>query len=74
MKAGDAINDILREQERSQRSLALELGVSPQTISERLLGDGSVRVDTLVDMAHALDYKVMLLPKDAKASGFELNH
>lgn len=69
VRSGDVINQILQDQGRSQRSLALELGITQQTVSKRLVRDGSLHVDTLASMADALGYEVLVSPKGHRPSG-----
>lgn len=63
MRASEAIKGVLAEQGRSQRSLALELGITPQGLDQRLRSE-SMKVGTLCEMAQALGYRVQLVPKD----------
>lgn len=73
MRAGDAISDILEGQGRSQRSLAKQLDIAPQTLSRRLLGDGSLRVDTLATMVEALGYRVVIEPISGDGITYEID-
>lgn len=63
MKSADAIRLILEEQGRSQRSLALELGLTPQALDQRLKSK-TMRVETLCQTAEQLGYTVALVPKN----------
>lgn len=63
MKSADAIRSILREQGRSQRSLALELGLTPQALDQRLKSK-TMKVETLCQTADQLGYTVALVPKN----------
>ena len=62
MKSADAIRSILEEQGRSQRSLALELGLTPQALDQRLKSK-TMKVETLCQTAEQLGYTVALVPK-----------
>lgn len=63
MKSADAIRSILEEQGRSQRSLALELGLTPQALDQRLKSK-TMKVETLCQTADQLGYTVALVPKN----------
>ena len=63
MKSADAIRLILEEQGRSQRSLALELGLTPQAL-DQCLKSKTMRVETLCQTAEQLGYTVALVPKN----------
>ena len=63
MKSADAIRSILEEQGRSQRSLALELGLTPQALDQRLKSK-TMKVETLCQTAGQLGYTVALVPKN----------
>lgn len=63
MKSADAIRLILEEQGRSQRSLALELGLTPQALDQRLKSK-TMKVETLCQTAEQLGYTVALVPKN----------
>lgn len=64
MRSADAIKSILEEQKRSQRSLALDLGLTPQALDQRLKSK-TMKVETLCQTAEHLGYTVNLIPKDA---------
>lgn len=63
MKSADAMKLILEEQGRSQRSLALELGLTPQALDQRLKSK-TMKVETLCQTADQLGYTVALVPKN----------
>ena len=63
MRSSDAIRSILVEQGRSQRSLALELGLTPQALDQRLKSK-TMKVETLCQTAEQLGYTDSLVPKD----------
>ncbi len=61
MRSADAIRSILEQQGRSQRSLALELGLTPQALDQRLKSK-TMKVETLCQTAAELGYAVQLVP------------
>lgn len=61
MRSADAIKLILEEQGRSQRSLALDLGLTPQALDQRLKSK-TMKVETLCQTAGQLGYVVQLIP------------
>ena len=66
MKSQEAIRVLLDRQERTQRSVANELGISPQSMTSRVdSGRGSMRVDKLCETAQVLGQKVVLVPLDS---------
>lgn len=62
MRSADAIKSILEEQGRSQRFLALDLGLTPQALDQRLKSK-TMKVETLCQTAERLGYTVNLVPK-----------
>lgn len=67
MKAREAILAMFKARGYSQRAVAEKLGITAQSITCRLNGNG-IRSDKLVEMCDAVDYKVILVPKDKKVS------
>lgn len=65
MKANDAISKILSDRDKSKRSLADDLGISPQALDIRLKAR-SMKVETLVDTVTPLGYRVELVSDDDK--------
>lgn len=65
MKSSEAIKAILMNRGRSQRSLALELRISPQGLDQRFKSK-TMRVGTLCEMASMLGYSVQLVSDDGK--------
>ena len=59
MKASDALKQVMEGQGRSQRSLALGLGVTPQAVANRL-SSKAMKVDTLCEMARELGCRVVI--------------
>lgn len=62
-----AIKSILGEQGRSQRSLALDLGLTLQALDQRLKSK-TMKVETLCQTAAQLDYSVRLVSNDGGES------
>lgn len=60
MRSADAIKSILEEQGRSQRSLAIDLGLTPQALDQRLKSK-TMKVETLCQTAAQLDCSVKLV-------------
>lgn len=65
MKANDAISKILSDRDKSKRSLADDLGISPQALDIRLKAR-SMKVETLVDTVTPLGYRVELVSDNDK--------
>lgn len=65
MKANDAISKILSDRDKSKRSLADDLGISPQALDIRLKAR-SMKIETLVDTIAPLGYRVELVSDDDK--------
>lgn len=63
MKSNEAIATILKAQGRSKRSLAIELGLSPQALDQRLKSQ-SMRIDTLCETIDKLGYRTLLVSDD----------
>ena len=61
MRSADAIKSILEQQGRSQRALALDLGLTPQALDQRLKSK-TMKVETLCQTAKQLGYTVQLVP------------
>lgn len=62
MTSGEVIKEILAEEGRSMRSLALELGISPQALANRL--NSSMYISNFCQTVEKLGYKVALVPED----------
>lgn len=65
MKANDAISKILSDRDKSKRSLADDLGISPQALDIRLKAR-SMKIETLVDTVTPLGYRVELVSGNDK--------
>ena len=61
MRSADAIKSILEEQGRSQRSLAIDLGLTPQALDQRLKSK-TMKVETLCQTAAQLVGRNLGLP------------
>lgn len=62
MTSGEVIKEILAEEGRSMRSLALELGISPQALANRL--NSSMYISNFCQTVEKLGYRVALVPED----------
>lgn len=62
MTSGEVIKEILAEEGRSMRSLALELGISPQALTNRL--NSSMYISNFCQTVEKLGYRVALVPED----------
>lgn len=71
MKSAEAIRSILEEQGRTQRSLALDLGLTPQALDQRLKSK-TMKVETLCQTVEQLGYTVSIIPK-GEGSGIEID-
>lgn len=73
MKSGEAIKAILKQKKISKSALGRTLGYSPQVIHNRL-ERGTMDTKNVVELANALDYKVVLMPKASKLpkDGYEI--
>lgn len=67
MRSADAIKSILDERGRSQRSLAIYLGLTPQALDQRLKSK-TMKVETLCQTAEQLGYTVSLVSKSNGAT------
>lgn len=72
MRASDAIKALLEEQGRTQRSFALELGITPQGLDQRLKSK-TMKVGTLCEMAAQLGYGIRLVPEDGAVEGIVID-
>lgn len=67
MKSSEMVMEVLSSNGRSKRSLALELGISPQALESRL--STSPRVETLADTLGPLGYEVLAVPAGTMVEG-----
>lgn len=72
MKASDAIRMLLEDQGRTQRSFALELGITPQGLDQRLKSK-TMKVETLCEMAAQLGYGIRLVPEGGTGEGINID-
>lgn len=71
MKSSEMIMVILKSNGRSKRSLALEIGITPQALDHRL--SASPRVETLANTLEPLGYEVFAAPAGTCiAQGYKL--
>lgn len=68
MTSGEVIKEILAEEGRSMRSLALELGISPQALANRL--NSSMYISNFCQTVEKLGYRVALIPEDEACDYF----
>ena len=73
MKSTDALRDIISKQGRSQRSVALDMGLSPQALASRLSEGSNMRTKTLSEVSDALGYRIMLVPNDVDTVGYRID-
>lgn len=66
MDAQEVVKKILEQQSKSQRSLARDVGVSPQTMYNRLNKSQGVSISDYVEMLNALDYEIKVVPVPIK--------
>jgi len=71
MKTSDAIRTLLEDQGRTQHSFALELGITPQGLDQRLKSK-TMKVGTLCEMAAQLGYGIRLVPEDGAIEGIDI--
>lgn len=67
MRSADPIKSILEEQGRSQSSLAIDLGLTPQALDQRLKSK-TMKVETLCQTAEQFGYTVSLVSKSNGAT------
>lgn len=72
MRSSDAIKKLLEDQGRTQRSFALELGITPQGLDQRLKSK-TMKVGTLCEMATQLGYGIRLVPEDGVSEGIDID-
>lgn len=67
MRSSELVKSILSAEGRSKRSLAVELGITPQALEHRL--STSPRVNTLADTLAPLGYEVFAAPAGTQVEG-----
>ena len=65
MKAAQSVKEILNRNNTKQAALADRLGIKPAILSSRLKQD-NISIDKLNEMLRVLDYKIVILPRDAR--------
>ena len=71
MKANDIIKEILREQDLTAAWLSRRVGISKQSMSERLTA-ADPRVSSVVEELDALGYKLVVVKKWSDVGGREV--
>lgn len=73
MTALDAVKEVMRLKNVKQIELAERIKVKQSTLSERLT-QKNVSVQKLDEMLNAMDYKIVIVPRNAKIpeNGFEV--
>lgn len=72
MRASNAIKVLLDEQGRTQRSFALELGITPQGLDQRLKSK-IMKVGTLCEITAQLGYSIRLVPENGASEGIDID-
>lgn len=70
MKINEAIKTMMDEQHVSAMQLAYDMDVTPQSINSYINGSfdsskGSLKIDTVMEIAEFLGYTLNLLPRDS---------
>ena len=65
MKTSEAVREVMKLQDVGTNKLADRLSKTPRLVSERL-GQDNISVTKLREMLVALDYKIVIVPRDAK--------
>lgn len=65
MKATDVVREIMRNQEVGLNKVADRMGKTPRLVSDRLSQD-NISIAKLNELLKVLDYKIMVVPRDAK--------
>lgn len=75
VKSNEAIKAILKSKQMSKTALGRLLGHSPQVIHNRLERK-TMEASSIIEMANALDYKVVIMPKASKLpkGGYEITN
>lgn len=73
MKTGEAVREIMKSKEVGVNALAARIDKTPRLVSERL-NQENISIAKLREMLIALDYKVAIVPRNAKLpeNGFEV--
>lgn len=73
MKTGEAVREIMKGKEVGVNALAARIDKTPRLVSERL-NQENISIAKLREMLIALDYKVVIVPRNTKLpeNGFEV--
>lgn len=73
MKTGEAVRKIMKSKEVGVNALAARIDKTPRLVSERL-NQENISIAKLREMLIALDYKVVIVPRNTKLpeNGFEV--
>lgn len=73
MRTGEAVREIMKNKEVGVNALAARIDKTPRLVSERL-NQENISIAKLREMLIALDYKVVIVPRNAKLpeNGFEV--
>lgn len=73
MKTGEAVREIMKSKEVGVNALAARIDKTPRLVSERL-NQENISIAKLREMLIALDYKVVIVPRNTKLpeNGFEV--
>lgn len=73
MKAVEAMREIMRSKGVSIAALAGRVSAKPNTITQRL-SQPNISIDKLNEMLRVLDYKVVVVPREARIpdGGYEV--
>lgn len=73
MKTVEAVRKVMETQDVGTNKMADRLGKPPRLISDRL-GQNNMSIAKLNEMLRILDYKVVIVPRDARIpeGGFEI--
>ncbi len=68
MNAKIAVREVMKRKGVGTNALAARIGKIPRVVSDRLSMDRgrSISVETLDEMVRAMDYKVMLVPREMR--------
>ena len=66
MKFIEAITSIMRSQGMTKAALARKRNVRPQSINTLFTDQKRISLDVAASTAHAMDYRLVLMPYDAK--------
>ena len=63
MNFKDALNKLIKDNKKSHASLAEMIGRKNPTFISNMVSRGNCNIDTLLDIAEALEYDIVLKPK-----------